>query len=137
MMLFYHAHSGLRYLVLLAGLIALALAVYGLARRTQAGGAARIAMSAFSGLLDLQIVLGLVLILMGVWYPALAGHLVMMLLAAAAAHVASARARRADDPQRAHRMRLIGAGLALVLILGGIMAIGRSAFGSGAPSMGG
>lgn len=132
----YYAHSGLRYLVLLAGLAALVALAYGMITR-RSPGAARGLTAAFTGLLDLQIVLGLVLVAMGIFYGALMGHLTMMLLAAIAAHVGSRLAKRAADERGATAMRLGGVVVALVLIVGGIMAIGRSVFGSAAPTLGG
>jgi hypothetical protein len=125
----YHAHSGLRYLVLLAGVAALLVLAAGLATGRPVR-AARALTSAFTGLLDLQILLGLGLVLGGVFYGALIGHLVMMLVAAVAAHVASVVARRAADERRANTTRLVGVLVALLCIVGGIMAIGRGVLGS-------
>jgi len=129
MNLLYHAHSGLRYLVLLAGVVAAVAFAYGLAARRPLG-AARGLTAAFTGLLDLQILLGLGLVLGGVFYGALIGHLVTMLLAAVAAHASSVMARRATDERRALATRLVGVVLTLVLIAVGITAIGRGVFGS-------
>ncbi|HUE97563.1 MAG TPA: hypothetical protein VMN39_12960 [Longimicrobiaceae bacterium] len=133
-MLFY-AHSGLRYLVLLAGFAAAA--YYGYAVATKKGNerTARILGSAFVGTLDLQIVVGVVMVVLGLYYPALIGHLFMMIGAAVVGHVALVLARSAPSPERAYAIRLMGVVFALVLIAGGIMAIGRSIFGSGVPSM--
>lgn len=122
----YHAHSGLRYLVLLAGVVALVVAAAGWLRATEYGRPARISVAAFAGLMDLQILLGIVLVLTGIYYPALMGHIVMMLLGAAALHGLSVYAKRATAVRRAHRLALIGVLLALLAILGGVMAIGRS-----------
>ena len=129
MNILYQAHSGLRYLVLLVGVVALLVLAYGLVggRPMRAG---RGLTSAFTGLLDLQILLGVGLIVGGIFYGALMGHLVLMVLAAVAAHVASVLARRTTDERRALTVRLAGVALALVCIVGGILAIGRSVFGS-------
>jgi hypothetical protein len=129
----YHAHSGLRYLVLLLGLVALAAFAYGLvARRPVPAG--RAIMGAFVGTLHLQIILGLVLVLGGIWYGALMGHLTLMLVAGAVATVALVRARRAPDERGALTIRLVGVVVALLCVVGGILAIGRSLLGSGAPT---
>lgn len=134
----FQAHSGLRYLVLLAGVAAVLVMAVGLfSRRAAYGRPARTAMAAFAGLLDLQIVLGIVLVVLGVFYPSLMGHLTMMLLAAAAVHGGSVLARKQGDPRRAYSLGLIGAVLALVLIFLGIRAIDRGVFESRAgPSAG-
>lgn len=133
----FYAHSGLRYLVLLLAVVAIAYHVYGLATRRAVDRAARITGTAFIGALDLQIVLGLVLMASGIYYGALIGHLVMMVLAAVAAHVGSATGKRASDPRRYYTAMLTGIGVAIVLIVLGISAIGRSLFESGAPTVAG
>jgi hypothetical protein len=128
MNILYAAHSGLRYLVLLAGLVAIAYFVYGLATKQSAGRATRIVGSSFVGLLDTQVLLGIVLLTMFPFYPALIGHIVMMVAAAAVAHVAMVMNRRRATP--GFVLPLVGVGGALLLILGGIMAIGRGPFTS-------
>jgi hypothetical protein len=127
MIVLFHAHSGLRFLVLLAALAALAYFAFGLATRRPVGRAVRAFGSTFVGLLDLQILLGVALALSGRWYPALIGHLVMMLLAAIAAHVLLVINRRRARPGFALPFAAIG--VALALIIGGIYAIpGRGPF---------
>ncbi len=124
------AHSGLRYLVLAAAAVAvLVLAAGLLSRRAAYDRPARIATAAFTGLLDLQIVLGIVVVL-GRFSPVVIGHIMMMVLAAVVAHGASALARRQPDARRAYSLALVGVLLAVGLIVGGIMAIGRGVFQS-------
>jgi hypothetical membrane protein len=131
----YHAHSGLRYLVLLAALVALLALAYALASGRGAR-AARILPGVFTGLLDLQILLGIGLVLVGVFPDAAVGHLVMMVLAAVVAHGASVLAKRASTVQREQVVRLAGIVIALALIIGGILALGRSVLGSAAMTTG-
>lgn len=131
----FFAHSGLRYLVLLAGVVALVYLVWAVLGRKQGGKGGRVVMSAFVGLLDLQIVLGIVLVVMGDFYPALIGHIITMVIAAAVAHGSSVYARRSGG-DRADQIRLAGLVVTLVLIVMGILAIGRAVFGTGAPSFG-
>ncbi|MBW3629060.1 MAG: hypothetical protein KY464_07150 [Gemmatimonadetes bacterium] len=131
----FYAHSGLRYLVLLVGVAAALNAALALRSERPANSADRVLMAAFTGLMDLQGLLGIGLVISGILYPALIGHLAMMLLAIVVAHVSSVVARKAPDPRRGHAMRLAGVLGALVLIVGGIMAIGRSVLQSGTPSM--
>jgi hypothetical protein len=119
----FHAHSGLRYLVLLAGLVLVAYCLFGLATRRPYTKAVRILGAVFSGLLDLQILLGLVLVLTWPWYPALIGHIVMMLLAAGVAHGALVVNRKRAQPGLV--LPLVAGAGALALIAGGVMAIGR------------
>lgn len=126
----FHAHSGLRYLVLIAGVIALIVMALGISGRRPFEKPSRISLAAFTGLLDLQILLGIVMVVLGCFYGALMGHLMMMILAAAAAHGLSVYARKQADPRRAHTLGLVGVVLALVLITGGILSIGRTPVGS-------
>lgn len=125
----YHAHSGLRYLVLLAALVAVIALAYALATG-RTGRATRILPAIFTGLLDLQVLLGIGLVMGGLFPDAVVGHLVMMVIAVIVAHGASILAGRAAEERRAVVIRLAGIVLALLCIVGGIMAIGRSVFGS-------
>jgi hypothetical protein len=118
-------HSIVRYLVLLAGVITV---VAGLARLRSRGpaGADRTALTAFVAILDVQVLLGLVLLAVWPYYPMLIGHIAMMVLAAAVAHVGSRVARRREPARSGAPVRAAAVGLALVLVVGGIMAIQRS-----------
>lgn len=126
----FHAHSGLRYLVLLAGVVAIVVQALGIFGRKPYDRAPRISMAALTGLMDLQVLLGIAMVVLGCFYGALVGHLMMMVLAVAAAHFCSAFARKQADARRAHTVSLVGVVLALALIAGGIGAIGRSPVGS-------
>lgn len=126
----FHAHSGLRYLVLLAGVVALVVTALGVLGRRPFERPSRISLAAFSGLMDLQVLLGIAMLALGCFYGALVGHLMMMLLAAVAVHGTSVYARKQADGQRAHTVALVGVVLGLALIAGGIGAIGRSPVGS-------
>src|SRR5687768_4158760 len=121
----YAAHSGLRYLVLLSALVALVVLVRGLSTGAPYGRPSRIASASFVGFLNLQGLLGIGMILMGVWYTALIGHITLMVLAIGAAQTLTAWAKKAEDSRQAHRYALAGVGLALLLVMAGIAAIGR------------
>lgn len=125
MMFLFHAHSGLRYLVILVGLIALLAFAYSMITGKPIR-AARGLTAAYTGVLDLQALLGIILIFTWPFYGALMGHVTMMVVAVAVAHVASVRARRTSDERRALAFRLGGVALSLLLIVLGILAIGRS-----------
>jgi hypothetical protein len=118
-------HSHMRYLVLLAAVVALVAAAAGMRRTTGNRGPERGTMAAFVGVVDIQVLLGLVLLALFPFYPALIGHIVMMVVAAVTAHVGSIMARRRADHAAAARLRVITIGLTLVFIVGGIMAIQR------------
>jgi hypothetical protein len=131
----FFAHSGLRYLVLLAGIVALVYAARAVLAGKDGGRGGRATMAAFLGLLDLQIVLGLIMVGMGAFYTALAGHFITMIIAAAAGHASSLFARRSVGA-KADKIRLAGLIVTLALIVLGILAIGRSVFGMGSPTFG-
>ncbi len=116
-------HSYLRYLVLLVGVVAVAWFAFGLATKRPVDKSVRILGSSFAGLLDTQILLGIIAVAMGRYYPALIGHIVMMVLATALAHVLLVKNRKSPNP--GYVLPLIGVGGALLLIAGGIFAIGR------------
>lgn len=120
-----HTHSALRYLVLLAALLALAYLVYALATKKPYGKPGRVLPSVFVGLLDLQVLVGVATLLVTRrWYPAMWGHLVMMVAAAVVAHVLLVRNRRRARP--GYGLPLAAVLVATVLVIGGIFAIGRS-----------
>ena len=131
----FYAHSGLRYLILLLGVAVAVNCALALRSERPSNSTDRILTAAFTGLLDLQLLLGVGLVLSGILYPALVGHIAMMVLAVVVAHATSVLAKKASEPRRAHALRLAGALGALVLVLGGITAIGRAIFGTGAPSL--
>jgi FtsH-binding integral membrane protein len=124
----YQAHSGLRFLVLLAALIAIAVLLWGWSARRPFAGQSRAVTAVFTGVLDLQVTLGILLVFFRPWYGPLIGHLVMMIAAAFAAHGLTVYAKKQTDPRRMHMISLIGIALALLLILGGIMSIRNSPF---------
>ncbi|HUG40508.1 MAG TPA: hypothetical protein VMM12_08485 [Longimicrobiales bacterium] len=122
----FHAHSGLRYLVLLAGAIAFFYALVAAVRSRPWDRTGRVLVGIFTGALDLQILLGAALIFVWEFYPALWGHLTMMLLAGVSAHVASVLNRKRPPEARSPLTATLGVAGALVLIVGGIAAIQRS-----------
>ncbi|MDY7228842.1 hypothetical protein [Hyalangium rubrum] len=123
MNILFHAHSGLRYLVLLAGLVALAYFLSGLVAKRPFGKGGRVMGAIFAGLLDLQMLLGLVMVALGRYYPRLIGHIVMMILAIGVTHALLSINRKRPNP--GYLLPVIAVAAALVLIVGAIMAIGR------------
>jgi hypothetical protein len=117
-------HSGVRYLVLLAAVVAI---VAGLAalRGGRVTGGSRKASAAFTGLLDLQVLLGIATVLTRPFFGQLVGHIVMMVLAAVVAHGFGVALKRRPPERQTAGVQLAGNALALVLIIGGILAIGR------------
>ena len=117
-------HGFVRYLVLLTGLVAAMVSLVVWLRATT--GPDRPLLSAFTGLIDLQVLLGLVLLTQRPFYGALMGHIVTMVGAAVVAHMGSVLARKRADVKAAALVRFMAAVAALALIFGGVMAIGRT-----------
>ena len=115
------AHSGLRWLVLLIALIAIIKFLLGWLTRSPFKGMDRGLMSGYSGLLDLQSVLGIIFLLWngftGAGFPRYRlEHGLIMIVAAGVAHVSS-RWKNAEDAVRfRNNLFLIVASLVLVLI---------------------
>ncbi len=130
MSLFYAAHSGVRYLVLLFGLIALFQALWASSRRRTYDPRGRLLLVVYTGTLDLQVLLGLLTLLTRPFYSALIGHIVMMLGAAVVVHITLALNRRREPSPRGYALQMVGVALSLVLIVAGILAIGRPIIGS-------
>jgi predicted Na+-dependent transporter len=117
-------HGELRWLVLLAALIAGGRSLLGWMRGSDFGKADRILMSVLTGLLDVNLLLGLILLFT---YPGgLAAyrleHAVTMILAVAAAHT-SAAWRKSVDSTRKFRNNFLVVVAVLVLVLTGVIRL--------------
>jgi hypothetical protein len=134
MRMLFMAHSGLRYLVLLVGVVSIFYFIWSVVSKNGNDRLGKILGSTFVGLLDLQLLLGISMVVLGNFYPALIGHLVMMLGAVAVGHVAMAMAKNTQPVERRPMLRLIGVVVPLLLIIAGVAAIGRSLLGTGVPS---
>ena len=124
-----YAHSGFRYLVLLAGILVIGYATYGLATKRSYDPTMRVLGATFTGLVDLTALLGFATLLAGTFYPQLGGHIVTMVLAAVVAHVVSYVMKRRPPEARTFVPHLVGTLIVLGLIATGIMAIGRPVIG--------
>ena len=126
-------HSILRWVVLLAAVIAVALAIAGWRGRPW-GNHDRIVGRTFVGALDLQVLIGLILYsvspIIGAAFSNigeamrapmlrffLVEHLAGMIVAVALAHVGAVRIRKAADDRQRHRTAAVFFGLSLLVIL--------------------
>lgn len=119
------AHSGTRYLVLLAGLLTALYAVVGLMKKGPVDSLGMGLLRGFTILIDIQVVLGILTLLSLPFYSALIGHLVLMVAAAAVAHLGLVRVKRLPSEQRGWGTLLATAAVPLLLIVAGILAIQR------------
>ncbi len=125
-----HTHSGLRYLVLLAGVMALGYALWGMASKRPYDKGMRILGTSFAGLLHLQVLVGFFLLVSGVFQPMLIGHIFLMLIAAVIAQIPVSVMRRRPQEQRTHTPHVVATLVALALIWMGVASIGRGLFES-------
>ncbi len=121
-----HAHSGLRFLILLLGAVNVVVLVAGLALKKPFSKLHRILGASFVGSMHLQVLIGLALVAMGRWYPALIGHLVLMMIATFLAQLSMAVNKKRPTPGL--QLPLAGVVVSLLCIFGGVMAIGRGLF---------
>ncbi|MGE6757540.1 hypothetical protein ACQKGO_05955 [Corallococcus interemptor] len=139
MTFFFHLHSGLRYLVLLSGVIALAYFAFAAATKRPFDKVGRIIGASYSGFLQLQVLVGVGVLVTRGYYPALIGHIVMMVLAVGAIQgplgatrrraAAASAGTESPEPGDVKRVPpgyvavLVGALVSLALVAGGILAI--------------
>lgn len=127
--MFFWAHSGLRYLVYLAGLASLAWAVRGAVGKHPYDRTMARLSTAFAWLIHLQILIGLGLLFTGRFTPALTGHVFFMVFAAAAAQIVPSVMKRRPPAERSHLPHVVGSLVGLVFVGLGIIAIARPLFG--------
>ena len=125
----FHSHSGFRYLVLLAGLVTIGYATYALAKKKPYDKTMKIVSAVFTGVVDLTAVLGFALMLSGVFYPQLGGHIVMMVFAAVVAHIVHGVMKRRPIAERTYVPHIVGTVVVLTIVVFGILAIGRPIVG--------
>jgi CBS domain containing-hemolysin-like protein len=118
------AHSGFRYLVLLLGLSVIAYAAYGMATKRAYDTRMRLLATSFTAALDLTALVGLAHLLTSTFYPQLGGHIVMMVLAIAVAHVVSAVMRRRPLEERTYAPHVVATLIVLIIVSFGIVSIG-------------
>jgi hypothetical protein len=120
-----HAHSGLRYLILGLGLLVLIVALLGVIQKKPYSKLMRVSASAFAGSLHLQVLLGFTILVSGRFYPALIGHIFLLLVAAVVAQIPVSVLRRRPIEERTYMPHLVSTLVTLGLIWAGIASIGR------------
>jgi hypothetical protein len=122
-------HSGLRYVVLVAAVAVLGYGLSGIVTRRPFDERMRKLGSLLAVSLHLEILIGLGLLFTGSFSPAVTGHVFMMLFAAGAAQVVPSVMRRRPPEQRSYLPYIISTAVALALVAGGIVALGRPVLG--------
>jgi hypothetical protein len=124
------AHSGFRYIVLTIGLVTAAAAAAALVGgpASTSGRLAFRFFRVFGVLVDIQVLLGIGVVFTRPFLSVYIGHLVMMVLALAVVHGLAVFMKRKAPEHRETGPILAGVAVALALIAGGILAIGRPIF---------
>ena len=127
MMLLY---SGIRYLVLLAGIAVVVYALYGATTRRPYDGRMRVLGGVFAMCMHLNVLLGLALLFTRPFATYLVGHIVLMVFAAVAGQIVPSVMRRRPMEERTWIPHAIGGVVALGLVVAGLVAINAPIFGS-------
>jgi len=123
------AHSGWRYLILLAGIVMIGWALYGQVTDREYGKPMRFLGSAYAGLMHFQILLGVALLFAGRFNPGAGRHIILMLFAAAVAQVPVSVMRRRPEEERTHGPYAVFGAVSLALVVVGIWVLGRPLVG--------
>jgi hypothetical protein len=127
--MFFYAHSGIRYIVLVLAVGVVGYGIYGAATRRAYDKPMRRLASGFAGAMHLQILLGVALGLTGRFAPQVMGHVMMMLFAAAAAQIPVSVMRRRAPEERTYLPHVIWTLVALGIVYWGMAAIGKPLVG--------
>lgn len=124
------AHSLLRYLILAAGTAVVAWGAYRAGAKKPYEKPMRVLAAAYAGLLDAQIAVGFFLLVSDRYFlPGLAGHIFLMVFAAVAAHVPNSVMKRRAPEERTHLPHVVATLASLVLVVVGVVALGRPVLG--------
>ena len=131
-MFVYHTHSGIRYIALLLGVLALGYALYGVATRRPYDQRMRKLAGFFSVSLQINILIGVALLFTNRgFYPQLGMHVILMIGAAVVAQIVPSVMRRRPEEERTYMPHVVNVAAALALLVFGVLAIpGASIMGS-------
>ena len=121
MMALYHAHSGIRYLVLTFAVAALIYYAYGLIAKKPFDKTARIMGIIFNSTLDLNVLLGIILLIVKGYFSYQLMHIIYMFAALIAAHVLTVVNKKQEKPT--YQIALFAVVIPLALIVLGINSI--------------
>ena len=117
-------HSIVRWIIVLIGLVSFVRSLLVLTGRAPGSKMDRGLMSGFTGLLDLNVLLGLIVIVgLGEWEPQQIEHAVTNVIAVVVAHIFAQRARKIEDARLKARMNALGVLLSLLIIVLGVSFI--------------
>jgi hypothetical protein len=117
-------HSIVRWLVVLVAVVAVVRYALVMSGRAQSSGMDRGLMSGYTGLLDVNVLLGLILIV-GLGFTAQhIEHAVTNIIGVAVAHIFARRAKRIEDTKLKARTNLLGVVISLAIIVVGVALVG-------------
>ncbi len=117
-------HSIVRWLVVVVAVIAVVRYALVMAGKAQSSGMDRGLMSGYTGLLDLNVLLGLILIIgLGFTTPRIE-HAVTNIIGVAVAHFFARRARKIEDARLKARTNLLGIVISIAIIIVGVALVG-------------
>lgn len=120
-----HLHSGLRYLVLLAGLAVVVYALRGVVTRQPHDKTMKTLAITFRSLMDVTLFSGIVMVTTGYDFNANAGmHVVMMVLATAVSHVVPTVMRKRKQEERTLLPYAVASAVVLALVVVGTLSLG-------------
>lgn len=122
-------HSIVRWLVVIVGVVAIVRFALVMAGKAQSSGMDRGLMSGYTGLLDVNVLLGLILIVglsigagqvLMVWIE----HMTTNIIGVVVAHFFAQRAKKIEDPKLKARTNLLGVVISLAIIAVGVALVG-------------
>jgi hypothetical protein len=122
-------HSLVRWLVVIAAVIAIIRYVIDLVGKSPDMEMGRKLMMAYTILLDVNVLLGIILLVgraigVGQILPVWLEHATTNIVAVVVAHVFAARSRKMADSKRAAQWRLGGAVVSLLIVVAGVAVVG-------------
>ena len=118
-------HGLVRWLVVIVAVVAVVRYALVMAGKAQPSGMDRGLSSGYTGLLDLNVLLGVIIIIgLGEWEMAQIEHMTTNIIGVVVAHVFAQRAKKIEDPKIKARTNLLGVVISLAIIVVGVALVG-------------
>jgi len=118
-------HGLVRWLVVIVAVVAVVRYALVMAGKAQSSGMDRGLMSGYTGLLDLSVLLGVIIIIgLGEWEMVQIEHAVTNIIAVVIAHIFAQRAKKIEDPKLKARTSLLGVVISILIIVVGVAFVG-------------
>ena len=118
-------HGLVRWLVVIVAVVAVVRYALVMAGKAQPSGMDRGLISGYTGLLDLNVLLGVIIIIgLGEWEMAQIEHMTTNIIGVVVAHIFAQRAKKIEDPKIKARTNLLGVVISLLIIVVGVALVG-------------